>query len=258
MNHLLKGFLAILLIGLVACTNDQLAPPAVSITVSDFTATIEENPTNGTLIGNLNAQSAEPLTFQIIEQNPSGALAIDVQGNLSVASAALFVFSQNPLITATIEVSNSLESQEVDILIQVTQAGGTGTFTIWTGPKLTFTKSSGSDPSAAANQDRITDRVWLTRANSGGELYNAVSESGQVKGVSPVGTEWALGTTSNLASLTFAPLRRTLRPAALTGQNLVLHLIEEDIYIDVTFLSWSQGGKQGNSGGFSYERSTPN
>jgi hypothetical protein len=35
----------------------------------------------------------------------------------------------------------------------------------------------------------------------------------------------------------------------------VVHLIEENIYLDVTFLSWVIGRDSG--GGFSYERSTP-
>ena len=39
-----------------------------------------------------------------------------------------------------------------------------------------------------------------------------------------------------------------------TGENFVLHLIEEDIYLDVRFLSWTSGN--GAGGGFSYERST--
>ena len=34
----------------------------------------------------------------------------------------------------------------------------------------------------------------------------------------------------------------------------MLHLITDDIYIDVSFISWTNGG---NGGGFSYERSTP-
>ena len=41
----------------------------------------------------------------------------------------------------------------------------------------------------------------------------------------------------------------------LPGTALVLHLIDENIYIDVTFLSWSSGD---SGGGFSYERTTEN
>jgi hypothetical protein len=38
----------------------------------------------------------------------------------------------------------------------------------------------------------------------------------------------------------------------IDGQDLVLHLITENIYMDIKFTSW----KSGKGGGFSYERST--
>lgn len=41
-------------------------------------------------------------------------------------------------------------------------------FEIWTGTNTTFTKESGADPSLEANQDRISDNVWITRGNEGG------------------------------------------------------------------------------------------
>jgi hypothetical protein len=36
----------------------------------------------------------------------------------------------------------------------------------------------------------------------------------------------------------------------------VVHLISDDIYLDINFTSWTQGGDV-NGGGFSYTRSTP-
>jgi hypothetical protein len=38
----------------------------------------------------------------------------------------------------------------------------------------------------------------------------------------------------------------------MIGKDAVLHLIADDIYLDIKFLSWTAGG----GGGFSYERST--
>ena len=40
----------------------------------------------------------------------------------------------------------------------------------------------------------------------------------------------------------------------MVGKNYVIHLITDDIYIDLKILSWSSG--QNGGGGFSYERST--
>ena len=59
--------------------------------------------------------------------------------------------------------------------------GNNFTGTIWSGTTTTFTKTNGSDPADAANQDRITDNVILTRANDGGQIYNAASELQQIK-----------------------------------------------------------------------------
>lgn len=126
--------------------------------------------------------------------------------------------------------------------------------TVWDGPLMTFTKQNFDDPSSENSQDRITNLVWLTRGNSGVQLYNAKIESNSSKSNSPEDTRWAFGTTSNLGSLTFSTFRGTSKPKLAVGQNMVVHLISDDIYIDIKITSWESGSNSG--GGFSYERST--
>jgi hypothetical protein len=126
--------------------------------------------------------------------------------------------------------------------------------TTWNGPTMTFTKTDNADPTLAENQDQITSNVWLTRGNSGGQLYNAKTESDSSKSTSPDDTQWALGTTSNIGTLTFSTFRGTSKPQDAVGQNMVLHLVTDDIYIDIKITSWTSGRNSG--GGFSYERST--
>ena len=125
--------------------------------------------------------------------------------------------------------------------------------TIWTGPLLTFEKVSETDSTDAANQDQLTDKVSLTRGNKGA-LINVVAETRPTM-PSPTGTLWAEGVTSEIESLKFLPLKAAANDAMkkVPGKSFVLHLTEENIYIDVKFLSW----KSGVGGGFSYERSTP-
>ena len=125
-------------------------------------------------------------------------------------------------------------------------------YVIWDGPITTFSKTSGADPTNSANQDNITPSVAITRGN-GGEIYNAVSESAAEKGVSPAGTRWAIGSVSNIQNLSFSSFRNTIRPQDVVGEDLVLHITQEDVYLSVKFLSWE--GNQ-NGGAFSYERST--
>ena len=125
--------------------------------------------------------------------------------------------------------------------------------TIWTGETKTFTKTNNSDPNSEENQDRITSNVWITRGNSGGQIYNIVSETVAVKNSSPAGTRWAVGTIDEISSLSFNTFRQAVgRPKDVVGKNLVLHLIEDNILLNVKFNSWSEN----KLGGFSYQRST--
>lgn len=132
------------------------------------------------------------------------------------------------------------------------------TQTIWNGPTMTFTKDDYANQNLEANQDRITSNVWLTRGDNG-QLYNAKTESDSTKSSSPDDTEWAFGTTSNLSSLIFATFRGTTsKPKNAVGRDMVLHLINDNIYIDIKITSWTSGQSSGNGngGGFSYQRST--
>jgi autotransporter-associated beta strand protein len=127
---------------------------------------------------------------------------------------------------------------------------------VWTGPTTTFTDIAGSDPTQAVNQDRLTSNVWIARGSLQG-IYNAEKESGFTHFVSPKDTEWADGTTAGYASLTYTDWNTWAKidhagPPSTVGVNAVMHLITDDIYLDVTFTSWG-----GSAGGFAYERSTP-
>jgi hypothetical protein len=88
---------------------------------------------------------------------------------------------------------------------------------------------------------------------TGGQIFNIKTREDFDKNASPVGTLWALGTTDDLPNLDFAQFRAAVgKPKTIEGKDLVMYLIEEEAYVDVRFLSWSQEKK----GGFSYERST--
>lgn len=132
------------------------------------------------------------------------------------------------------------------------------TAVVWTGDTVTFTKENGADPTLEENQDRITDDVWITRGNTGGQIYNAVTESEADKDVSPAGTLWAVGTTANLSDLSFTTFREAVNPQPqdIVGIDLVMVVLGEDenIAIDVTFTNWTMGNQ--NGGGFAYERSS--
>jgi hypothetical protein len=127
-----------------------------------------------------------------------------------------------------------------------------------------FSKPSFADPTLPANQDRITGNVWLTRGTNQG-LFNARVETGYVD-ISPADTEWATALMSANAGETIAAsnwqdlafddwisayggMGTGSLPANLLANNAVVHLITDDIYLDLRFTSWSGGG-----GSFSYQR----
>ena len=135
--------------------------------------------------------------------------------------------------------------------------------TVWTGFDHTFTKPLFGDPSAPENQDRISDNVWLTRGNNRG-LFNIQKETGY-SDLSPADTEWATDlivansgkeiAATNWANLAFDNWVEAYEggqmqlPGNLTGRNAVLHLITDNIYLDIQFTDWSIA-----AGSFSYER----
>lgn len=137
--------------------------------------------------------------------------------------------------------------------------------TIWNGPATTFTKPAWADSTLPVNQDFITDNVVITRGDSKG-IFNIAQEPSyagtDVFGVSPVDTQWAFGTTADYQTLTYT----TWAVAAngnpeqnLVDQDMVLHLVTDDIFLDLKFLSWLRGGdvsEGGEGAGFSYQRST--
>lgn len=128
--------------------------------------------------------------------------------------------------------------------------------TIWTGPTMTFDKADAADWTLDANQDQLTDNVHITRADNQG-LFNIASEATYTDFASPMDTEWAFGTTADIETLTFDTWENTngSNPPSTVNADMVLHLISDDIYIDIKMTYWASGGG-GGQGGFTYERST--
>lgn len=145
------------------------------------------------------------------------------------------------LLTALLAVSSLVQGQE-----------------IWNGNFIEFTKDSLADWTLEENQDRITDNVWITRKNTQG-IFNIRQEDGfsHLNG-SPVDTEWSYGTTEEIDQLIFEPWASAIDSMVpqMLGQDMVVHLITDDIYIDIEFLEW--GITHAGFGYFKYRRATEN
>jgi hypothetical protein len=127
--------------------------------------------------------------------------------------------------------------------------------TVWTGPNIGFYHSF------LGAKDQITPIVILTRTNTHG-LYNFANEAGAGIG-SPKGTKWAIGTlsqfTNNLippSSFQNCPLESGHAPPGYIGTTFVVHLITNDIYLELTLTNWGGALEAPMQQTFGYIRST--
>lgn len=106
-------FLAFLLLTF-SCSNDD--DNTVVINLQGLDVTIDENPTNGDLIGTVQSNSTGSLTFSITSQTPTGALSINGStGELTVADASLFDYEANTIITAIVSADEASNQATVTI-----------------------------------------------------------------------------------------------------------------------------------------------
>lgn len=132
-------------------------------------------------------------------------------------------------------------------------ASGARAQTVYAGYDVAFAKAAFADPTLPANQDAITPNVAITRGTVQG-IYNAVLQP-SYSGGGPADTEWAIGTTASWNTLSYDVWETTIggNPSGSVGLDMVVHLLSEDIYLDIRFTSWGMGS--GGGGSFSYVRS---
>lgn len=81
------------------------------ISAEDLTVALDENPTDGQVVGSIQVNGGGNLSFSITSQTPAAALNINTTtGELTVADPTLFDFEVNPVITANISVNNTVET----------------------------------------------------------------------------------------------------------------------------------------------------
>jgi hypothetical protein len=136
--------------------------------------------------------------------------------------------------------------------------------TVWAGLTESFVKPGFADYTQPEFQDRITSHVTLTRKTMQ-SIFNIAQESGATQSLSPIDTTWATGVTnpaqtisaSNWAALTFTDFMDAYGGQGAVKDNApiynaVVHLVTDDIYLDLKFSVWGDGL---SGGGFAYERS---
>lgn len=141
--------------------------------------------------------------------------------------------------------------------------------TVWSGLTYSFSKPAGADYTDPQYQDHLTSNIALTRGDSAG-MYNILQEDSYEYG-SPADTEWATEivgdngsetiAATNWENLDFTTWEDAYGSAGqlagnMTALDAVVHLITDDIYLDLRFTSWGTGHSS-SQGGFAYQRAEP-
>lgn len=173
----------------------------------------------------------------------------------------------DPSATTIIQIDDIKISQDAKVwvnpatFIEEVEAGSVvnKTFTIsnigggvlaWERSAKSFTKANHADWELEENQLWLTNEVSITRKNSQG-LFNIAQETGY-NYASPIGTLWSYGLSHEISMGDYQVWVEAINnnPPAQVGKDLSMHIIDTDIYFDIVFSSWTQGG---NGGGFSLD-----
>ncbi len=111
---------------------------------------------------------------------------------------------------------------------------------------------------SSAYVDSITTDVGITR-DFYGPLFNGYTEEGYESGISPEGTLWSFGLTPTTSNpFTYLPFDQVALDgdrSSLPGQTMSLFVVEDSLFYDIQWVSWtSGGGETGEGGGFAYNR----
>ncbi|MBW1295097.1 LamG-like jellyroll fold domain-containing protein [Aquimarina litoralis] len=105
---------------ITSCTNDDDNMETIII-VSDFSVTTNENPSEGQILGTIDASTNQgTLTFSITSQTPAGAMDVNsITGEVSVLNSDLFDIKANLQLTATVEIKNGNVTEIVMVTVNL-------------------------------------------------------------------------------------------------------------------------------------------
>ena len=118
---MLKHLFLITLLSFIICSCSQDDNEAIIIEVTDFNATIDENPDLNQVVGSINATTnIGNINFELISQNPENSITInDSTGEISVLNPDHFNFETNQVIEGVVKVNNGATYEEAQILIEI-------------------------------------------------------------------------------------------------------------------------------------------
>ena len=140
------------------------------VNVQNFATTIDENPSNGQSIGNVQASGDATLAYSLTTESPAGALSINTTtGELTVLNANLFDYETNSIITATVQVDNSGTTESLTVTIDLEDKNEVGEYKF--GGVIFWINSAGNEGLVCATTDQSDGIRWyngtsiITNAN---------------------------------------------------------------------------------------------
>ncbi|MBG6132550.1 hypothetical protein IWQ47_003775 [Aquimarina sp. EL_43] len=121
--------LALFIIAIIVtgCKSDDENVAPIIVTTTDFTATIDENPTAGQNLGKVTGKASQgEVSFTLTSQDPKNAMSIDAKtGELKVKEVSLFDFEARTSITGVVTVKSGTVSKDAKITIAITDVDET-------------------------------------------------------------------------------------------------------------------------------------
>lgn len=105
-----------------SCENsDNEVNNEITVSISDFTTNIDENPSVGLSLGTVLATTNQgDISFSILQQTPNQAIEInETTGKITVLTESLFDYETNPTITGIVKAANSGISATANLTINL-------------------------------------------------------------------------------------------------------------------------------------------
>jgi len=179
---LISLFISILFIAsIVSCGNEEDPASAVS-----YSLTVQVDPTVGGSVSQTSETFISGTTATLTATaNTNYTFSTWTGSSNSTSNPLELIMNEDKSLVAIFELMDSDQDGITDDLDECPDTAEGSTVDdkgceeevvelveiVWTGDVINFTKADDADPTLEANQDRITDHVWITRDNEEGGKY---------------------------------------------------------------------------------------
>ena len=235
----------------------------VEVSAQALQVSLDENPTDGQVVGSLQGIGNGTLSYSITSQTPMGALAIDAStGEVTVTDPNLFDYETYPVITAEISVTDGEETatatvtinlnnveevsaQNTDLTIDENPANGDVIGTLQaSGSNLTYTITF-QNPAGAFSIDQNTGELSVADESlfdfeTNPEMLATISVSGGMQSVS-ANAFVEINDVNEIGEFKFGGVIFWIDPASNNSSGLVCDINDMANPNFPSGITWSEG-----------------